>query len=334
MAFSILRRASFHTIALQIASPVKYNPLLNSYGKSTTFVRTPLYHSFVRGFFTRPSIPSKRNRDDEDEERSMTDRESAEEAANRKRRWGALSGVVGFSTLALGKMKWVLGAAKLTKMTSLVSMLGSSIAYGFLFGPAYGVGIVGLIAVHEAGHALVMKKYGIPFSPAVFIPFMGAVISMKDQPKDVYQDAMIAFGGPVLGSAGALATGVVGHAFDSDLLIALCDFGLMINLFNLLPIGQMDGGRISSAISPFLQLGGLGIGGLMIYQGIVQNPIFYLIMMAGTFNAYQRFTGAGPPKSYFKIGAEKRGAITVTYIALIAALLLAMAWNKKTITEN
>lgn len=81
-----------------------------------------------------------------------------------------------------------------------------------------------------------MRHYGIPFSPMVFLPFMGAVIAMKSHPKDAWQDAIIAFGGPVLGSAGAGALAVGAAMTESQLLYALADFGFMINLFNMLPI--------------------------------------------------------------------------------------------------
>ena len=99
--------------------------------------------------------------------------------------------------------------------------------------------MVGLIAVHEAGHALVLHHKGIPFSPAVFVPFMGAVIATKQLPRDAWEDAVVGYGGPALGSLGAGAVAVAAHLTDSQLLYALADFGFMVNLFNLLPIGSM-----------------------------------------------------------------------------------------------
>ena len=66
--------------------------------------------------------------------------------------------------------------------------------------------------------------------------------------------ALVAFGGPVLGSVGALGFAGAAHAMDSPLMFALADFGFMINLFNLIPLGMMDGGRICGAISPYAGL--------------------------------------------------------------------------------
>ena len=93
--------------------------------------------------------------------------------------------------------------------------------YSMIFGWPYAVGMVGLIAIHEAGHAWVMHQRGIPFSPAVFIPFMGAVIATKQQPRDAWEDAVIGYGGPALGSLGAGAVAVGAHMTDSQLLYAV-----------------------------------------------------------------------------------------------------------------
>lgn len=100
--------------------------------------------------------------------------------------------------LLFGKTKYLFAALKITKAAPLVSMVLTSFAYSLFFGWPYAIGMVGLIFFHECGHAIVMKKYGLPFSPMIFIPFMGAYISMKDQPRNANEEAHIAFGGPVL----------------------------------------------------------------------------------------------------------------------------------------
>eukprot|EP00939_MAST-03C_sp_MAST-3C-sp1_P004586 g4586.t1 len=242
-------------------------------------------------------------------------------------------GSIGAGAMFLfGKGKYLLGALKLTKLSTLVSMGLSTSAYAFFYGWPFAVGMVGLIAVHECGHALVMRSYGVPFSPMVFIPFMGAAVAMKDNPRDVYEEAVIAFGGPVLGTVGAVGVGLAGHATGSQFLIGLCDFGLMINLFNMLPIGSMDGGRIANAISKYSLIAGLGIGGGVIYSGAISNPIFYLIVAASAFETYQRFFGskAGSlPPSYYKISGGQRVALGASYVGLIAFLVMSMHLNSK-----
>ena len=131
----------------------------------------------------------------------------------------------------------------------------------------------------SSGHAYVMHLRGMPFSPMVFLPFMGAVIATKEMPRDAWEDALIAAGGPVAGSIGAGAVAVAAHVTDSQLLYALADFGFMINLFNLLPIGSMDGGRWAGALSKYVGVAGVGLGGAIAYSGVVKNPLFYLIVV-------------------------------------------------------
>jgi Zn-dependent protease len=220
---------------------------------------------------------------------------------------------------------------KLTKFASLGSMLLTVGAYTAFYGLPYAVGMTSLILIHESGHALTMKKLGIPFSPMVFIPFMGAAVAMRKRPKDAYEEALVAFGGPVLGSVGALGFAGAAHVTDSQLMFALADFGFMINLFNLIPLGMMDGGRICGAISPYAGLVGLGLGGTMAYQGMISNPIFYLILMAGGYETFMRFydpLGHAPP-NYYRITAGQRAAITAGYFGLAGVLFAAMAWNQQ-----
>lgn len=106
--------------------------------------------------------------------------------------------------------------------------------------------------------------------------------------------------------------------------------GLMINLFNLLPIGDLDGGRIGKAISPAVAVGGLGIGGLMLYHGVVSSPLFYIIMLAGTYSTGSRLLGYDQmPQGYYDIPLRTKAGVSGAYLALIAALLYAMQVNNR-----
>jgi Zn-dependent protease len=242
-----------------------------------------------------------------------------------------MAGMAGTGALVLfGKTKYVLAALKLTKLAPLASMVLTVGTYAMFFGLPYATGMVGLILVHEIGHAAVMHMRGVPFSPMVFIPFMGAVIATKEQPRDAWEDALIAFGGPVLGSLGAGAVGIAGHTMDSQLLIALADFGLMINLFNLLPLGSMDGGRIAGALSPYMSVAGVGMGACLAYTGAIHNPLFYLILLSGTYQTFQRFYNPGAmPPNYYAITPSQRAAIGLGYVGLVGGLALAMDINGK-----
>ncbi|GBG25427.1 Hypothetical Protein FCC1311_016452 [Hondaea fermentalgiana] len=298
-----------------------------------------LLPAWSKGFQVRmlstgaPPPPGRPPRRDEEEEAWMRQQQQQEQEEPRQKQGGLLSRGLGATATAFvilgGKMKWVLGALKFTKLMPAMSMLATTGAYALFYGWPFAVGMVGLIGIHESGHLMVMKRLGIPAGPAIFIPFMGAFVEMKDRPKDVREEALVAFGGPVVGGAAAVATSLVGISMESQMLISLADFGIMINLFNLLPIGQLDGGRIGGAISPWFLVAGLAGGGAMIYQGMVGNPIFYLVMLSGAFSTYDRFFGSGTHPTYHFIPPGQKFVLSAAYVALIVALLAAMAYNQK-----
>ena len=123
--------------------------------------------------------------------RSFSDQQQRERERERqpKRNAGRLGAAAAAASVLLGKTKYVLAGLKLTKMTPLVSMVLTSATYSLFFGLHYSIGMVGLIFVHETGHAIAMRQYGVPFAPMVFVPFMGAVIAMKDLPRNVREEA-------------------------------------------------------------------------------------------------------------------------------------------------
>lgn len=98
-----------------------------------------------------------------------------------------------------------------------------------------------------------------------------------------------------------------------------------------MPLGMMDGGRICGALSPYAGIVGLGMGGSLIMSGNMSNPIFYLVMLAGGYETFQRFynPAAHVPPNYYRITPMQRAAITGGYFGLVAALFGAMAVNER-----
>src|SRR5581483_949680 len=139
------------------------------------------------------------------------------------------------------------------------TMILSVGAYALNWGWRFAVGFVLLIFVHECGHLLVAKKFGLKVGAPVFIPFMGAFIALKEAPKDAWMEAWVGIGGPLLGTLGALACAWVYVLTGNPLLRGLAYTGFFLNLFNLAPIGFLDGGRIVTALSPWLWLAGAAI---------------------------------------------------------------------------
>ena len=114
-------------------------------------------------------------------------------------------------------------------------------------GAPFAIGFVLLIFVHELGHALVLRRQGIPAGAPVFIPFLGAVIAMKGMPRNAWVEALVGIGGPALGTAGAVVCLAMGWLTGAPIWLALASTGFLLNLFNLLPISPLDGGRIGIA---------------------------------------------------------------------------------------
>src|SRR2546425_10669562 len=161
--------------------------------------------------------------------------------------------------------------AVLLKFKFLFSMFVSAAVYVWIGGWWFGIGLIVLLFVHEMGRVFEAKRQGLPVSVPVFIPFMGALITMKQMPHNAWREAKVAIAGPLLGSAGALALYLAGVAFDSRPLKALAFLGFFINLFNLLPVVPLDGGRITGALHPALWLVGfLVLLGLVFWR---PNPI-------------------------------------------------------------
>src|SRR5438034_6089452 len=126
--------------------------------------------------------------------------------------------------------------------------------YMQVWGWQFALGFVLLLLVHETGHLIVAKKFGLKVGAPVFIPFMGAFIALKEAPRNAWMEACVGIGGPLLGSVGALVCNALGEFFAAPLFIALAWFGYFLNLFNLTPVGVLDGGRIVTAVAGSLSL--------------------------------------------------------------------------------
>ena len=145
----------------------------------------------------------------------------------------------------------LLAAGKLGKVfITGGSMLISIVAYSFIFGWWYAIGFVLLIFIHEMGHYMAARQRGVNVGVPTFIPFIGAWIALKEQPVDVENEAYIGFAGPFVGTFAALIVYYLSRVYDSNLLLALAYSGFFINLFNLIPISPLDGGRISAVLTP------------------------------------------------------------------------------------
>lgn len=220
----------------------------------------------------------------------------------------------------LGKLKLIVPLLKVTKLSTLLTMFLAVWVYAMLWGLPFAAGFVLLIFVHELGHALVMQQQGLRAGAPVFIPFVGAVIAMKSLPRDAYVEALVGIGGPVLGSVGALVCFLIGWQTGSLFWYALSYTGFLINLFNLIPISPLDGGRIVGVISRWLWL--LGYVVAFVVFLMTYSPILFLILLLGLFSL--RRTIRGPNSQYFEVTSRRRLAIGICYFALLILLATGM----------
>ena len=246
-----------------------------------------------------------------------------------KKRLAAMGPTGALLLLVLGKLKFLIPLLKFTKFGTLLSMLVAVWAYALFFGMPFAVGFVLLIFVHELGHGLVMQQQGIRAGAPVFIPFVGAVIAMKSLPRDAYVEALVGIGGPILGSVGALCCLIMGWLTGGLIWYALASTGFMINLFNLIPISPLDGGRIVGVISRWLWLAGYVVGIVVFF--VTYSPILFLVLLLGLFGLGR--TLRGPHEGYFDVDPRKRLQIGVAYFSLLALLALGM-WVADTPLES
>jgi Zn-dependent protease len=237
---------------------------------------------------------------------------------------GPLIAIVAF----FSKIKVVLLAlAKVKFLVSAGSMLVSIAAYATIWGWKFAVGFVLLLLVHEYGHVIQLRREGVKDASApIFIPFFGALIWSKSLGGDAAAEARVGLAGPILGSIGAAACVVVYALTGNEFWQALAFTGFFLNLFNLLPVGFLDGARAAAALSPWVWL--LGVFGIVLLVLLFPNPIIILIGVLAIWETYRRFKQfrSGDPaiKAYYSIARRDRIAIAATYLILIVVLVVAM----------
>jgi len=212
----------------------------------------------------------------------------------------------------------------LLKFKFLFSMFVSAAFYVWFGGWWFGIGLIVLLFVHEMGHVFEAKHQGLPVSVPIFIPFMGALITMKQMPRNAWREARLAIAGPILGSLGALALYIAGVAYNSPHLKGLAFLGFLINLFNLLPVIPLDGGRISAALHPAMWfLGFLALVALVIYR---PNPLLIIILLLAASELRRRWKLRHHPQmqTYYRVKPAQRAIVGLLYFGLAAALAVGM----------
>jgi Zn-dependent protease len=224
------------------------------------------------------------------------------------------------------KLKILLVALpKLKLFTTSASMLVSIAAYALIWGWSFALGFVLLLLLHELGHVIQLRREGIKASAPMFIPFLGAVIAARSMGDDAAAEARVGLAGPILGSIATLVPLAIWLATGEEYWQALAFVGFFLNLFNLLPVLPLDGGRAMAALSPWVWFAGFAfLIGLTI---VFPNPILLLVVIFGGIESWRRWKARNTPESraYHSIPARTRVLVAATYLGLAALLAIGVA---------
>jgi len=207
--------------------------------------------------------------------------------------------------LLLSKGKFLL--LGLTKIGTLVTMFASLGVYWALYGWALALGVVVSIYVHEMGHVAKIRHYGFPASAPMFIPGLGAFIQMRGVRLPPIPEARIGLAGPTYGLAAAVAALGVYYATGVKIWGVIADFGAWVNLFNLIPVWQLDGSRGLRSLTRSQR--GLVLLAAATLGLPTWNPMLLLIALGCAYRMFTRDWQAQP---------DNRGL--AQFLGLLAAL--------------
>ena len=217
--------------------------------------------------------------------------------------------------LLLAGLKW--GKLATTGGTMLLSLA----VYATIWGWPYAAGFIALMFAHEMGHYVAARQCGLNVGAPTFIPFVGAWINLKDQPHDVRTEAYVAVAGPLVGTIAAVAVYLWGRSTDSALALAIAYAGLFLNLFNLLPISPLDGGRITAIISPRVWLIGAPVlVAILFYRPSPILLIIAIIAFPQLMKAWNYDPKAPENLAYYGVPLQTKLEYGGLYLALTAYL--------------
>ncbi|MCA0315713.1 MAG: site-2 protease family protein [Candidatus Melainabacteria bacterium] len=202
-----------------------------------------------------------------------------------------ISGLFALLVIVANKGKVLLSAIlKVKGLGTFISMAISMVGYWWAWNLGFwgALGFVALIWIHEMGHVLAARKIGLPVSAPVFVPFLGALIRMKELPKNAKDEAIMAMGGPLLGALGAFACLAVWQLNGDKLWLWLAGIGMLINLFNLIPVAPLDGGRIATLFGRGFWWAGLAA--LVVLSFVIEDSLLILFAVLGLLEIDSRFT--------------------------------------------
>lgn len=226
----------------------------------------------------------------------------------------------GAAALVLWKFKFILAfiltkgkllLLGLTKMSTLLSMFAFFAVYWNLWGWKFALGLVVSLYIHEMGHVAMLRRYGIKADPPMFIPGLGAFVRLRQYPAGPVEDARVGLAGPIWGLGAAVAAYLLFLATRAPYWGAISVMGATLNLFNLIPIWQLDGGRGFRSLTRNQRwIATLASGGALLMTGEgIATGMLLLILLGALYRSIRPEPVARPDP----VGL-------LQYVVLIAAL--------------
>ncbi len=227
--------------------------------------------------------------------------------------WGKLLAPLGLVGAAAWKLKFLLGG--LLKIGTVLSMLAFAAVYWRAFGWPFAIALVITTYIHEMGHVAALMRLGIHTSAPMFVPGFGAIVRLNEHPATVGEDARVGLAGRVWGVTSAVVALGLAFASHSHFLFAVAHMTAIINLFNLTPVWQLDGGRGFNAMSRSQRWLLLAISGAG--WALSRERFFILIVLGGAYRAFQREV---PRQADWRAFAEFTGLIAVIAAVIYVAV--------------
>jgi Zn-dependent protease len=244
----------------------------------------------------------------------------AQAPTNRGNR-GVMGGLVAALAAAFAYGKYALLLLfKIPAAATLLSLVVSFGGYALFYGPWFAVALVTMILVHEMGHVVEIRRQGMHATAPIFIPFMGAAIFQRSHPTDALKQAQIGIAGPIAGTIGATAALAIFGSTHNEIFLLAAWIGFYINLFNLIPIWQLDGAWILGPVSPWFQVGALAVVGLgALFLHFFISPLLIIFALLGVPSLMARFRNANSPY-YTSVPMSGRWTMGIAWLALVLYL--------------
>ncbi|HCI81791.1 MAG TPA: hypothetical protein DHW02_19115 [Ktedonobacter sp.] len=315
-----------------------YNPY-EPYSSQTSY-QSPQQMEAYRG----PTSVSGYTTDVGAEQREAAERGSVgeENKAGRKRK--GLAGIGGILSTIIAFLLKFKGVIFLIKFAPAVISAAVSIGlYSIFLGWPFAVGLVAILFLHEMGHAIVMKIKGIPVGGLIFIPMLGAAVTMRQMPQNARDEAQVGIAGPIAGALTASACLAIAQwlpnapmsllyhipAWLITIWAPLAYFGFFINLLNLVPVMPFDGGRVLAAIDRRIwYLGFAALLGYQIWLWLQGNfsiwLLFFIFIAATQLWAHNGIAKTEQAKRYYDVPVGTRITLGLIYFGLAGWLVFGM----------